>query len=445
MSFLLKSEIKEKIIKAIDANREQIITLVDEIYANPELGYKEKTTTQIMAAAFSELGLDFKEHKNLSGISARYEMEKKGPQIAVLGELDAVICAEHPDADPDTKAVHACGHNIQLGVMYGVAAAIKKAGVETDLAGSISFISTPAEEYIELEYRDKLREKGEIEYFGGKQELIKRGAFDEIDISIMMHSLDLAEKKVLVAPKGNGFIGKNIKFIGKESHAGSAPEKGVNALNAAVLAINNINAQRETFAEEDRVRVHPIITRGGDIVNIVPSDVRLESYVRARNVEAMKKANKKVDRSLKAAAMAVGGDVEIKDMPGYLPLLNNQELDSILAENLSKLVAKEEIEFGGDFTGSFDFGDISHLMPALHPFFGGVVGDLHTRNFKTEDKENAYILPVKALAMTIVDLLYDEAAEAEKIISDFEPTLTKREYLDLLDSFSSKLIFKNDE
>lgn len=178
--------------------------------------------------------------------------------------------------------------------------------------------------------------------------------------------------------------------------------------------MNNINAQRETFAESDKIRVHPIITKGGDIVNIVPADVRLESYVRARNIGAIKKANLKVDRSLKAAAMAVGAEVEIKDIPGYLPLLNNQDLDNILKENLLELIEAEDITVGGDFTGSFDFGDISHLMPALHPFFGGVEGDLHTRNFKTKAQKTAVILPIKALSLTIIELLYNEAHLAKK-------------------------------
>ncbi|RAK12501.1 amidohydrolase [Halanaerobium saccharolyticum] len=431
-----KDEIKKKIIEVINDNRSKIIEIIEEIYKTPELGYKEEKTTSIIAKAFSDLEINFKEHENLTGINALLKMENPGPTIAVLGELDAVICTEHPDADPETKAVHACGHNIQLGVMYGVAAAFKKAGVESELAGTLNFIATPAEEFIELEFRDELRESGKINYFGGKQELIKRGSFDDVDISIMMHSLDLGQKKALIAPEGNGFVGKKIKFIGKESHAGSAPEKGINALNAAVLAMNNINAQRETFAEKDRVRVHPIITKGGDIVNIVPADVRMESYVRARNIEAIKSANKKVDRSLKAAAMAVGADVKITDIPGYLPLLNNEGLDLILKSNLLNLVEKEEITVGGDFTGSFDFGDVSHLMPALHPFFGGVSGDLHTRDFKTKADEDAYILPIKALAMTIVDLLYNNAAEAKKVINDFQPLLKKKEYLSLMDEFA---------
>lgn len=431
-----KEEIKKKIIEVINDNRSKIIEIIEEIYKNPELGYKEEKTTGIIAKAFSNLEINFKEHENLTGINALLKMGNPGPTIAVLGELDAVICSEHPDSDPETKAVHACGHNIQLGVMYGIALAFKKAGLESELAGNLNFITTPAEEFIELEFRDKLRESGKINYFGGKQELIKRGSFDDIDISIMMHSLDLGQKKALIAPKGNGFVGKKIQFIGQESHAGSAPEKGINALNAAVLAMNNINAQRETFAEKDRVRVHPIITKGGDIVNIVPADVRMESYVRARNIEAIKSANKKVDRSLKAAAMAVGADVKITDIPGYLPLLNNEGLDLILKSNLLNLVEQEDITVGGDFTGSFDFGDVSHLMPALHPFFGGVSGDLHTRDFKTKVDEDAYILPIKALAMTIVDLLYNNAAEAKKVINDFQPLLKKEEYLSLMDEFA---------
>ncbi|MGM0549250.1 MAG: M20 family metallopeptidase [Bacillota bacterium] len=437
-----KAEIKAKILEVIDANQEKIIEIVNKIYQNPELGYKEKKTTEILASAFKELEIDFEKNKPLTGINSIFKMDNPGPTIAVLGELDAVTCAEHPDADSKTNAIHACGHNIQLGVMYGIAAAFKKAGIESELAGALKFISTPAEEFIELEYRDQLKKSDQISFFGGKQELIKRGYFKDVDISIMMHSLDLASKKALIAPKGNGFIGKKVKFTGQESHAGSAPEKGINALNAAVLAMNNINAQRETFAESDKIRVHPIITKGGDIVNIVPADVRLESYVRARNIGAIKKANIKVDRSLKAAAMAVGAEVEIKDIPGYLPLLNNQDLDNILKENLLELIEAEDITVGGDFTGSFDFGDISHLMPALHPFFGGVEGDLHTRNFKTKAQKTAVILPIKALSLTIIELLYNEAQLAKKIVNNFSAPLTQPEYLKLLGSFAKETLYQ---
>lgn len=250
----------------------------------------------------------------------------------------------------------------------------------------------------------------------------------------MFHALDLGENKALIGPESNGFIGKKVKFIGKESHAGSAPEEGINALNAAMLAMNNIHAQRETFKDSDRVRVHPIITKGGDIVNVVPADVRMESYVRARTVEGMLDSNTKVNRALKAGAMAVGAEIEITEIPGYLPILRYENMDEIFKGNLEELGLAGKIVEGGDFTGSFDFGDVSHLMPTLHPMIGGIRGSLHTREFQITDEELAYIVPAKAMAMTVVDLLFDGAKGAKDILADFKPVMTKDEYLKFMES-----------
>ncbi|MFN2363926.1 MAG: peptidase dimerization domain-containing protein, partial [Halarsenatibacteraceae bacterium] len=300
------------------------------------------------------------------------------------------------------------------------------------LAGQIEFMAVPAEEYVEIEYRLNLKENDEISYLGGKQEMIKRGHFDDIDIAVMIHSMDLQDKKVLISPSGNGFVGKKVQFTGKEAHAGGAPDQGINALNAAMLAINNINALRETFKDEDRIRVHPIITKGGDIVNIVPADVRMESYVRGKTIDALMEANKKVNNALRAGGMAIGADVDINDIPGYMPLLNDEMLDDILHENTDGLVDEDEIVRGVSFTGSFDFGDITHIMPGLHPFIGGVEGNIHTRNFKMKDPETAYILSAKLMALTLVDLLVDGGVKANKVIDQYEPKLTKEEYLELL-------------
>lgn len=363
-----------------------------------------------------------------------------------MGELDAVSCPEHKDADSETGAVHACGHNIQIAAMIGAAAGLINSGAAEHLTGSVKFLAVPAEEFIELAFRSELKNKGKITYFGGKQELIKTGFFDKTDIAMMIHALNIPEdKKILIGPKGNGFIGKEVKFIGKEAHAGSAPEEGINALNAAMLAINNIHAQRETFSDQDRIRVHPIITKGGDIVNVVPSDVRIESYVRGRTINSLIDANKKVNRAIKAGALAVGADVEITDIPGYLPLLDNTELDDLLRDNAIEISGKESIIEGGDFTGSFDFGDISHIIPALHPMTGGVEGGLHTREFRITDFDAAYIYPAKAMAMTIIDLLFNNAENAHKIINNFEPVMTKEEYLAFMESVSEKISFKSQQ
>lgn len=258
----------------------------------------------------------------------------------------------------------------------------------------------------------------------------------------MFHVLDIGDKKVLVGPVSNGFIGKKINFIGKAAHVGNAQHKGVNALNAALLAMNNINANKDTFLDKDKVRIHPIITKGGDIVNVVPDNVQMESYTRARTVKAMLDANEKVNRSLIAGAMALGTNVEIKEIPGYLPILKHQVMEDILFNNLLNLgIQEEDIIQGGDFTGSFDLGDVSHIIPTLHPMFGGIRGDLHSKEYTIVDEEYLYLEPAKALALTIVDLLFDDAKEAKNILKDFVPAMTKEEYLDFMNS-NDKIIRK---
>ena len=430
---MTKQELKQKVIQAIDSLADQIIKTGDFLYAHPELGYKEYAGTAYTAQLLENAGFVVEQNIAVTGVRAKIREKKQGPTLAVLGELDAIICREHPDCAADTGAIHACGHHIQVAVMTGVALAFQKISGFQYLGGNLVFMAVPAEEFVEMEFRTDLKKKGLLTYFGGKQEMVAKGLFDDIDISLMVHALNLPDgKKVLTAPSGNGFIGKKIKFTGQESHAGSAPEEGVNALNAAMLAINNIHAQRETFSDQDRVRVHPIITKGGDMVNVVPADVRMECYVRARTIESLTQANLKVDRAIRAGAMAVGAGVEIEDMPGYLPLLNAPALDKLFQENVRFFCGEEGISQGYDFTGSFDFGDISHLMPCLHPFTGGVQGSLHSKNFAITDNDTAYILPTKAVAMTIIDLLWEDAKQAQDIISNFKPAMDKPQYLNWL-------------
>lgn len=429
--------LKQKVCDAIDRRREKIIGIGEEIFANPELGYKEFKATELIARELGALGLEVEKSIAVTGVRARANQGKKGPTIAVLGELDSVICRDHEAADPETGAVHACGHHVQAAAMMGVAIGLIDSGVLGKLDGELVFMAVPAEEYVELAFRSQLKEEGKIAYFGGKQELIRKGYFDDVDMAMMMHSLNLPDgSHMIVGGTGNGFIGKNVQFIGKESHAGGAPEEGVNALNAAMLAMNNIHAQRETFPDHEHVRVHPIITKGGDLVNVVPADVRMETYVRARTIDGIKDANAKVNRALIAGAYAVGAEIRITEMPGYLPLLRTRAMDDLFRKNAMRFVDGEQIVDGADFTGSFDFGDVSHLMPSLHPFVGGVSGSLHTRDFKVADPEIAYILSAKTMAMTVVDLLFGGAAVAGEILKDFKPKMTKEAYLAFLEENS---------
>lgn len=436
-----KEALKERVCIVIDDRADYIINIGKNIYDNPELGYKESFATKLILDEFKGLGLKTKENIAVTGCKGFISSKKHGPTIGVMGELDAVICREHPDANKETGAIHACGHNIQAAGMLGTAIGLISSGVLEELDGNVEFFGVPAEEYIELEYRSELKNEGSISFFGGKQELIYNGEIDNLDMAIMFHSLDMSSqgKKALIGGSGNGFIGKKVQFIGKEAHAGGAPEEGVNALNAAMLAINNINAQRETFKDEDKIRVHPIITKGGDIVNVVPADVRIETYVRGKTIKGILDANLKVNRSLIAGAKAVGANVEITEIPGYLPLLNNSDLDKVFKDNLSSLIGEEDIIVGGEFASSFDFGDISHIIPSLHPFIGGIKGNLHTRDFKIDDPYLAYIVPAKAMALTIIDLLYDGAKLSKEVIENFKPKMSKEEYIDFLHSMSKNI------
>ncbi|UCH57669.1 MAG: M20/M25/M40 family metallo-hydrolase, partial [Candidatus Bathyarchaeota archaeon] len=328
--------------------------------------------------------------------------------------------------------VHACGHNAQIAAMLGAGFGLSESGVIDELDGNVVMVAVPAEEYLEIDYRNSLKERGQLEFLGGKQEFIHIGALSDIDISLGTHSGSDLEDRLGVGGSNNGFIGKLVRYIGLESHAGGAPDKGINALNAAMLGLMGIHAQRETFKEEDTIRVHPIITKGGEIVNNVPADVRIETYVRGKTVEAIIEANGKVNRALKAGAMAVGAEVEINDIPGYMPYQHHPDLDDLLRENCAAVLGEDRLEERGHSTGSTDMGDISCVMPTSSIRMGGVTGTGHGRTYKIVDKELEYVTPAKVLAIACIDLLYDGAAKANEIVESFNPTISTEEYTEFM-------------
>lgn len=142
-------------------------------------------------------------------------------------------------------------------------------------------------------------------------------------------SHDQMSKRSYIADSSNGALVKQIRFFGRASHAGGAPQLGINALSAAMIALNAIHAQRETFYERDTIRIHPIITKGGDAVSVVPAEVHMETFVRGGSRKAILDANMKVDRCLRAGAMAIGAEVEINTIPGYLPQRNDRQLAEV--------------------------------------------------------------------------------------------------------------------
>ncbi len=424
------AELKQKVCQAIDDHRDSIIEIGEQIFRHPELGYKETKTAALVSQTLTQLGIPHRTGLAVTGVKGRLKGRNSNLTVSVMGELDAVVSFEHPHADRTTGAAHCCGHNAQIAAMLGVGYGLVKSGVMEQLDGDVVLFAVPAEEYVELDYRRRLQADGIIKFFGGKQELIRLGEFDDIDMSMMCHiESDTPQNSFIIGAEAAGFIGKSIRYIGKEAHAGGAPHQGINALNAALLGLMGIHAQRETFRDDDHIRVHPIITRGGDLVNIVPADVRLETYVRGRTIEAIMDASAKVNNALKAGALAIGAEVEIKEMPGYLPMVNDPNLEAVFAANARQLVGAENIRRGGFTAVSGDNGDLMQLMPSIIPGHGGVSGQAHSRHFAIADFDAAYITPAKAMAMTVIDLLADGAKQGLEVKSNFKPRFTKESYL----------------
>ena len=421
------NELKRKVCRCIDERNEELISIGEKILKNPELGYKEEKTAELVKKNFEKVGIEYRDKLALTGVKGKIGI--KSPNIAILGELDAVISPDHPYANKKTGAAHACGHNTMITNLLGVCFGLIDSKVIKSLDGSVTFFAVPAEEYIEIEFRKKLMKEGKIEFLGGKQELIRLGEFDDIDMAMMFHPApNLPARIVNTNLSMNGFIGKMIRYIGRGSHAGAAPEEGINALNAAIIGLQGINSLRETFKDEDCIRVHPIITKGGEGVNIVPSDVRIESYVRAKKIDVLVETNKKVNKALEAGAMAIGANIEINDLPGYMPLIPNDIMGKAFSKNASEILGNENVmESSIHSTGSSDMGDVTQIIPGIHPFVGGFEGGLHSKEFKIVDKEMAYIIPAKIMAMTVIDLLYNNATLAKEVLK--EKKKPKEEYL----------------
>lgn len=432
---MTKENVKQLVLKEIERNKEKIIAVGEQIFHNPELGFKEYKTSRLAADILKELGLSCEEGLALTGVKAVAKGRENGPQVMVMGELDAVVCPLHPCADTHTGAAHSCGHNSQIASMLGVAMGLVP--VMKYLDGNAVFAAVPAEEYVELEYRERLRQDKKIVFFGGKQEFIRLGVLDDVDMGMMIHShAGITERKFLLSCDSSGFVGKLVRFTGKEAHAGAAPFEGINALNAAALSLMAINAQRETFKDADRIRIHPIITKGGDLVNIVPADVRMETYVRGRTIEAVTNASDKVNRALQGSAMAIGAEVEITEAPGYLPLIQNEILNRLFGENAASLLGPEANLTGYELMGATDAGDISSVMPFMHISTGGYIGTAHSKEFTICDKEMAYVMPARVMAMTVVDLLWNHAVQAKAVKAAYTPKFDRAGYVSFWSGFN---------
>src|SRR6202035_3789289 len=373
---LTKEQLKQAVCEAIDRHGNEIIELGETILHHPETGFNEAKTAALVADKMRQIGLAPETGLALTGVKGRLKGKTPGPRLAFIGELDSLRTSDHPLADPHTGAAHSCGHNAQVAGLLGVAMGLSAAGATEHLAGELVFFAVPAEEFIDVDERLKRKEKGEIEFLLGKPELVAKGHFDDIDMAMMIHvgSHDQMSKRSYIADSSNGALVKQIRFFRRASHA-----------------------QRESFYDKDTIRINPIITKGGDAVSVVPAEVHMETFVRGGSREAILDANMKVDRCLRAGAMAMGGEVEINTIPGYLPQRNDRAMGEFFGANVEAMFGPGSFDIGGHRTGSTDMGDIAHMIPVIHPYVASALGKTHGADFRINEPEHAYLTPAKLL------------------------------------------------
>lgn len=376
------NQIEAKIIKLIDENRETILEFGRDIYNHAEMGYKEFRTSGKFVEFMEKRNLPVTKDLAITGAKAYLNREKaENVSLALLGELDALRIPQHAHANPETQAAHCCGHHTQMAGVIGAALALTDPEVAAALDGQVIFFAVPAEEYGEVEFKNTLIAENKIQYGGGKCELLRIGAFEDISLCLAHHTGYNGIS--FGSGSGNGFVSKVIRMKGKAAHAAGCPEKGVNALSAASLGLQALGLNRETFRDEDCVRVHPIMTKGGDLVNVVPGEV------------------------VEIAREVFGSD------------------------------KVSEADLTAHSGGSTDVGDVQHRMPVLTFHTGGATGGLHQVDFDIVDEEEAYITTAKLFALSAYRLLRNGAACAKQVVNDYKPRFASREeYVAFMDSFN---------
>lgn len=432
-------EMEKKICERVDAHKDEIIAFAQDLWTHAELGFQEHRTAGKFAEVMKRLGLRTEEHLAVTGVKSYLKECSDGPTVCLMGEFDGLPIPTHAYANPETGAAHCCGHHAQTAGVLGAALALSDPEIAAALDGNVVFFGVPAEEYVEIEKRNEMRKQGLIRYGCGKCELLRIGALDDVDIVVGHHSSCV--KKYLVANRScNGFVTKLVRFEGKAAHAAGAPHQGIDAMNAAMIAMHAVDVQRESFRDQDTIRVHGCMTRGGDAANIIADDVRLEYSIRGKTIDSYLDAARKVDRSMRAGAVATGCGVTITTLPGNLPIVPVKDA-TVVEEALELVCGDTPVTWTGpDFhsTSSGDYGDVSCVMPLLQFNTGGFKGTLHSPDVEEDDPYDAYVIPAKVFALIAYKLLRNGGDRAKAIMESFEAVLTKQQYLELMEQMLSE-------
>ena len=368
---------KNDIINEISSKMDELSGISKYLYENPELGDEEFKAVKLLTDYFSKNG--FAVENSIYGLSttfrATYDSHKEGAHIALFCEYDAL-----------PQIGHGCGHNLISSMSAGAALGLKSVLDET--GGKVTVFGTQAEETS-----------------GVKGVLAEKGAFDDVTVAMMAHPNAVSEES------GTSLALNALKFeyYGKAAHAAAIPEKGINALDGVILLYNGINALRQHVKSD--VRIHGIISHGGAAPNIVPDYAEAKFYIRSKDKAYLETVVAKVKECAEGAAGMTGATVKISNFEfSYDNLRTNRKLSDLFTANLRDL-GETEINPPSDGIGSIDIGNVSQVVPAIHPWIG--VGDtsliIHSKEFAehtmTGMGRTAMYRGACALALTAYDVI----------------------------------------
>jgi len=385
---------KDRIIELTEKLEKELVEVNEKIYENPELGHQEHKSAKLHIDLLKKYGFQVEEsYMDIeTGFRAEYDSKKEGPRVAFLIEYDAL-----------PGIGHGCGHNILGAVSSGASIVLKQ--VIDEIGGKVVAFGTPAEETN-----------------GTKVVFVDKGAFDDVDFAMIAHPNFTYNR----SGKSLALEALEFEFTGKTSHAAAAPEKGINALDAAINTFNSINALRQQTRSD--ARIHGIIPQGGEAANIIPERAVAQFYVRAQTKSYLDGLVERVKNCAKGAALGAGAELKISNYElSYHNLVTNHTMDNLFVEKIVELgIPKEEIKDPREGNGSSDAGNVSHVCPTIHPYFD-ITNDEniapHTREFAsctlTEYAYKNMKITIEALVLTSVEIIKDRKL-MKKIKKEFE-------------------------
>lgn len=370
-----------------------IYSIGKTIYENPELGYKEVNTSNLVKDfLLNYVSEDSIEKFSITGLKVQLPDKEKGFKLGIIAELDAVYAPNHFHCNPETGAAHNCGHHSQVAISLSVLKGLMESQSYKDYDFNIVFIFVPAEEYLDIEYREKLMKDGVISYMGGKPQAMKEGVFDDIDFCIATHAMggEFEKRTIELHSDLAGFAYKKYKFLGRPAHAGFAPHDGINAYSMSTVFNVAVGLMRQQIDEREMVRINPVVFNGDMGINIIPEEMTMGCDVRTHGVEYMIEILKRLDNAAKGAALSLSGKVEIETIQGYLPFKQDRYLSTFALEAYKEDDQVEDMRIDNPISAAGDIGDLAVMMPCIQLGYSGFRGTIHGNDFIDDDPEFIY-------------------------------------------------------